>query len=165
MKTISEILKDKVSNGYVALRVEEDSSQHIKDVVGGYNVGGLINDMHMTLMFDESEPNIKLDGINILYVCEVVDIKTLGDPSSDWYALVLVIESYDIKCRFKQLQSLGYKHSYDDFVAHVSIKYKPTEEDISVVLNNKKEILSKLNHILLNNEYSESINKPDPEEA
>ena len=165
MKTISEILKDKVSNGYVALRVEEKSGEKIRQVISKYNVSGLINDLHMTLMFDETEPNIKLNSSGIKHNCKVVDIKMLGEHTSDWYAVVLVISSSTISKRFKELQDLGYTHSHDEFIAHVSIKYKPSEKDTKNILDNKKAIIKELEYLVLGDEYSESINKPDPKDA
>lgn len=155
------------SNGYVALKVEPESESAIREAVAqlGVEPSRIINNLHLTMMFDENEPKIPLPNNSSVYAAKISDVSTLGQPDSKWFAVVLKLESPELVARFEELQELGYEHSHDSFIPHVSLIYSPTEEEVDLILSKKKELIGMLGTIYLGREYSEAINKPDPKTA
>lgn len=167
IREIFEAIIGNKSNGYVALKVQPDSVEQIRKAVidVGINPKSLINKMHLTLMYDESEPTIPMPKNTMVHQAKIDDISTLGDPESRWFAVVLKLNSDSLHRRFKELQELGYKHSYDTFVPHVSVIYGPSKEEADLIISRKADIMNAIGVIELGEEYSEGINKPDPDTA
>lgn len=155
----------KDGNGYVALLVDKDSKTKMKRVFKDFGVFDIIKKLHMTLMFDDRNPSIELVNSKDIYHIKPTDIQMLGDVGSPWRSIVLMFNSPEIQKRFKELLSLGYMHSFDDLKQHISIKYSPSKSDINFIMNNKEKILDQLGVLTLGEEYSEEIDKPDPETA
>lgn len=81
------------------------------------------HELHATLMYDKSNPNLD-PGINReVYKARVTGVDRLGIPGKPYYALVLLLESDAIQKRFKELQDIGYEHSFPELKIHVSLHY------------------------------------------
>lgn len=161
MKGLKEFMNENdLNNGYVALKVAEKSKVKINRILGEIGIKNPIEDMHMTLMFDESKPNIKIDLYDVNYLAKVTDIALLGEEDSPWYAVVMKVKSDAIMKRFNTLMGLGYKHSYDEFIPHISLKYGPSTEEIKTIMKEKKWLIKEIGYILLGDEYTEPLSRP-----
>lgn len=153
---------DPDSNGYVALKVDTDSKEVIYNTLSEYiNTDRLINDLHMTLMFDLDNPKIKIKPSKEAYNINITDIITLGDVDSEWRSIALKFDSDEIISRFKELVQAGFNHSYDDLMQHISMIYGPTDAEIKLIIANKSKIIKSISSITLNNEYMEPIDNPE----
>ncbi len=123
--------------GYGSLGLSDSSSKELRDILDGLGISGIIPDMHVTIMYDRRNPNIDVDiDLSDSYVARVVGIKELGEVGSKWYAIALLLESKELEELHRDCLELGYKHSYSEFVPHLSIKYEPTKEDIKILKDN-----------------------------
>lgn len=134
--------------GYASLKVSQtsllDLFQEIKSKTDELD-GTLIkrHDLHMTLMYDRTNP---IPAKNIPYFSKsgevykgtVVDSILLGEEGSEHRAVVLLIDSYEIVERHDELRAT-MKHSFDEFVPHISVIYGATEQDYVIL----REIISK----------------------
>lgn len=127
--------------GYSELLVDLNSVCKIYDAIEEHLPEGCelqpANKVHCTLMYDQRNPDIIPSMCYDGYTAKIVDVMTLGNPGSKYYAAVLVLDCPKIKARFEQLIKEGFKHSYDDLLIHVSISYG--ESTVTVI-----EILKKL---------------------
>lgn len=92
------------------------------------------NELHATLMYDKRDPDID-PGVNReSYQGTITDVTKLGNPNGEYYALVLEVDSPGVQKRFKELQELGFEHSWPDLRVHISLNYgSATETAYSVV--------------------------------
>lgn len=153
MKKFKEFLTGK---GYISLSVTDDDCKKIFDILDGLNIKDYIKDLHLTLMYDKSNPKIDVDSQKKSYIAKINSFKTLGEPDSKWYAIALDLESPELNERHNELKKLGFAHSYPNFIAHISMKYKPTESDITILKDNL-ELFKKLGNIHLHNETMKRI--------
>ena len=153
MKKFKEYVKGK---GYISLSVTDDDCKKIFNILDELNIKNYNKDLHLGLMYDESNPKIDVELSKKSYVAKINSIKTLGEPDSKWCAIALDLESPELDERHNELKKLGFTHSYPDFIAHISMKYKPTEDDIRILKDNL-ELFKKIGNIHLHNETMEQI--------
>lgn len=130
---LNELQKGK---GYISLTLCKRDTTRIHQVLDNLGVKDYIPDLHLTLMYDRSNPNIQYDKNTDTYIASIKSCKTLGDPGSTWFSIALDLDSNDLSKRHKELLDLGFKHSYPNFIAHISLKYKPTKNDIDTIESN-----------------------------
>lgn len=156
---LEEIMeKQTEGKGYGSLSLDNDSSKQIKKVLKELGINDIIDDLHITVIYDVSNPNIDLDiDESEEYEASISDIKMLGEPGTKWYAIALTLESPDIVNVHKKYIDAGFKHSYPNFIPHLSLKYKPSEENIETIKDN----FDKFKDITLvfSNEHLEKINE------
>lgn len=116
-----------MNKGYGHLKVDLNSSTLIRNKlvneIGFYNYIQPI-DLHCTIMYDKSNPAIEpINPITTPIKANITGCELLGKEGSQWAACALTFESEEIRERFKELQDMGFKHSYDDLCLHVSIIY------------------------------------------
>jgi hypothetical protein len=123
--------------GYGSLTLTSESKKDIHKVLKSLNIKNIINDLHITLIYDVSNPvvDFKLDK-NREYSASIKDAKTLGEPGTKWFAIALTLKSKDLEDRHNDYIKAGFKHSYPEFIPHLSLKYKPTEDDINIIKKN-----------------------------
>lgn len=148
--TVSESVSNMVINklnkgkgkGYCAATLCDASHEMITQLLGSIGVTDAIQDMHMTLMYDVRNPKLQQIYAPVL-VGQIKDIKMMGDPSSQWRSIAFELECDDA-VRFNDIliSNLGYKHSYPDFIPHMSIKYRAEQKDIDKLMNNKEMFLN-----------------------
>ncbi len=132
---LTEVVKQ--GKGYGSLQLDKESATAIKKTLKDIGVDNVISDLHITIIYDRSNPTLDMEIDNTKeYEANVVDIKMLGEPGTKWYAIALTLESPDIEKRHKDYIDAGFKHSYPEFLAHMSLKYKPSEEDIKTIKDN-----------------------------
>ena len=92
------------------------------------------NELHVTMMYDKSDPDID-PGVNRdQYPAKITGIEKLGNPDGGYYALVLLLDCPDAQRRFKELQDLGFSHSFPDLKVHISLNYGSETEIVYPVL-------------------------------
>ncbi|WNV45879.1 nuclease [Aeromonas phage AerS_266] len=93
------------------------------------------NEIHATLMYDKRDPEIDPGINNTVYTANVIGFEKMGNPNGNYYALALVLESDAIQRRFKELQELGFEHSFPELKLHISLNYGSSTEIGYRILN------------------------------
>lgn len=110
--------------GYCSLKLDPTQA---KEIVKTMKLAGMeclpAKDLHITLMYDESNPDIKMLKNTKTYTAKVKSVGLLGD------AIVLHLESPSIQARHKELKNAGFSHSYPSLKVHMSINYNPKSGD------------------------------------
>lgn len=121
--------------GYAAVY---PTAHAVQSIVGTLNEIGLdtdfdMSDLHVTLMYDKSNPTFFHPApVNLIYVARVVGADLFGDEKN---TLVLKLDCAALQKRHKYLLSVGYRFSYPDYAPHITIKIPATQEDLDLVLN------------------------------
>lgn len=145
--------------GYVSLSLDKSQG---KDIYKIFKTAGLdsikASDFHITLMYDESNPEIEVLKNTKIYSAKISGVERLGKKGSKWEAIALTLTSPEIEKRHKELKNAGFKHSYPEYKCHMSIIYKPasTDEDI-INLIHKLNVLPKV--LKFGDEKHEKIKK------
>lgn len=123
-----------LENGYVSVRPSPESAQKIKAHLDSIGIDGAITpeEMHVTLMYSRegipgAEAVPSADGKSFKATAKTEPHVIGNDP---WRALVIDLESSDLKARHNEIKQGGAKHSYPDFRPHLSVKYSPTDDDL-----------------------------------
>jgi hypothetical protein len=126
--------------GYVSVKLSEEDSKRIRRFFNDNGVEDIIEDLHVTLMYDVSNPAYKVESLHDKFVGIITGCKLLGEKGSKWGAVTLTLESPDLIAQHNVLSNLGYKHSYPEYIPHLSIKYKPSDEDIQKIEELTKQL-------------------------
>lgn len=153
MKTFKDFTTGK---GYIKLSVTDEDSKKIFGILDELGIKDYIKDLHLTLMYDRSNPKIDVTTSTKSYTAKINSFKTLGEPGTKWYSIALDLESPELDERHNELKELGFKHSYPKFIAHVSMKYKPSEDDIKTLSDNIG-VFKRIGAIHLHNETMKQI--------
>ena len=150
-----------MTDGYVALKLYPGHGRIIHKILKKHGVKGLIpyRHMHMTLMYDKDSPSTDYTPSKEFHSAKLKTTNDLGDPGTKWHAMVLELDGPSITKRHKALKDSGLKHSHKDFIQHVSLKYKPSKEDISALKKALPEIKKALPELRLAQEYSEALSE------
>lgn len=119
--------------GFVGLSLDKEQGKEIQKIFKLAGIDCLTpSKFHVTVMYDESEPDIKILSNDKKYKAKITGVERLGKPGSEWEAIALILESPEIEKRHKELQNAGFKHKHPSFKCHMSIVYKPqnTDEDL-----------------------------------
>ena len=112
-----------MAGGYIAVKLDSDQQKEIKEILKKAELEP-VDDMHCTLMYDENDPEIDYDTKSSkVYEATVTGVEQLGS------ALVLLLKCPELESRHKVLKELGFEHSYDDLLCHMSLVYEPEDED------------------------------------
>lgn len=123
--------------GYCSLKLDTAQAKEIHKIMKVAGIECLApSELHCTLMYDESDPNIKILKNSSTYNATVKGVKMLGD------AIAIVMDSPGIKKRHKELKNAGYKHSFPELLIHMSLNYDPKDTDKDLL-----ELLIKLKGI------------------
>ena len=76
---------------------------------------------HITLMFDKTSDFKKIELKEPVGSCKVIGFDIFKDSGKD--ALVALVESNYIMQRYSELESLGFHHSFDNFIPHITLGY------------------------------------------
>jgi len=159
-REIMRLAKLAAANGYIALRPDKAAAEIINKFMSELGISNLItpSDMHMTLIYDKRDDILaEYVSSDKSYTANITDIKALGEPGSEYYAIAIVFEAPEIALRHKNLIAKGFEHGYDDFVPHMSVKYKPSEDDIAKAKASLAKLKAKISSANFGNEFSESI--------
>lgn len=128
------------SLGYINVTLIKEQADVILKELNQLGFKDFKYDFHVSLMYDKDAPKEELDDSKInpneVFLAVVSDISLLGNPnrenSSGW-ALVIELTSKDLIKEHNRLKEVGYKHSFDDFIPHMSLYYTPTDEEIKTL--------------------------------
>lgn len=123
--------------GYGSLKLDAAQAREIHKMLKIAGIECLDpKDLHCTIMYDESNPNIKLLKNTKTYNATVKSVGMLGD------AIVLHFDSPGLHQRHKELKNAGFNDTYPVYKPHMSINYKPKDTDKDLL-----ELLVKLKGI------------------
>ena len=117
--------------GYFSLKLRIKDAVFLNSVVKSFELDGRAvgaYDMHMTLMFDSSNP-LPTSAASVLsdnestYTATISGVDLFGGDS-----IVLILEAPEVVSRHKEL-SIFMRHSFEEFTPHVSVVYDATESD------------------------------------
>lgn len=114
-----------MGKGYAKLLVDPVDAKKIEKAVRPFGVKLMpLEKLHMTLMYDERNPEID-PGVkkDTRYVASVTGVERMGEPGSKWEAVALQLKCPELKARHLALRAMGFKHSYDDLKLHMSLAY------------------------------------------
>ena len=98
---------------------------------------------HITLMYD-SESNFKeIELKDLIGRCKVIGFDIFKDSGKD--ALVALVESNYIMQRHSELESLGFHHSFENFIPHITLGYLKTEFKNNLKIDSKIDLNFKCN--------------------
>lgn len=126
--------------GYVSLRVGLDTGRAVYGQIKDLMLDATLikpHDMHMTLMYDKENPipieNAKVFGKpQLVHIGKITGIEMLGVDDEGKGAVVLTIDSPSVQARHDEL-SFFMKHSFDPFLAHVSVAYGASPEALEAI--------------------------------
>lgn len=119
--------------GFVGLSLDIDQAKEIKKIFKIAGVDCLTpSKFHVTVMYDEDDPEIDLLANDSTYKATITGVERLGKPGGEWEAIALILKSPEIEKRHNELKNAGFNHKYPSFKCHMSIVYKPkdTDEDL-----------------------------------
>lgn len=121
-------------NGYISVSIVKEDAEAIKKWLDESGVESFINpnDLHATLFYArEGMDVIGLNPEKVFNAKVSGNLELMGDPSSEWYAIAMKFNKGELDVRHQEIKgSTMSKHSYPDFAAHMSFKYKPTDGDV-----------------------------------
>lgn len=93
---------------------------------------------HITLMYDLESNFKEIELKKPIGRCKVIGFDIFKDSSK--YALVALIESNYIMQRHSELESLGFHHSFDNFIPHITLGYLKTEFKNNLKIDSKVDL-------------------------
>lgn len=121
--------------GFVALKLDAAQGNEIQKIFKKAGIKSLTtSEMHVTVIYDESDPEIDLLKNTKVYEAKIVGVERLGKKGE---AIALILKSPQIEKRHKELKNAGFKHKHPTFKCHMSVIYQPksTDEDIIRLVN------------------------------
>lgn len=120
--------------GFVALSLDREQGKEISKIFKMAGIDCLTPaKYHVTVMYDEADPEIDLLPNDKTYSAKIVGVERLGKPGGEWEAIALILESPEIEQRHKELKNAGFNHKHPSFKCHMSIVYKPKDTDEDLV--------------------------------
>lgn len=121
-------------NGFVALKLDATQGKEINKI---FKTAGLKcltpSKYHVTVMYDESDPEIELLKNSKSYTATITGVERLGKKGAKYEAIALILKSPEIEKRHKELKNAGFKHKFPDIKVHMSILYQPKETDQDII--------------------------------
>ena len=103
---------------------------------------------HITLMYD-SESNFKeIELKKPDKSCKVIGFDIFKDSGKD--ALVALVESDYIMSRHSELESLGFHHSFDKFIPHITLGYLKSKVNLNIDVESKIDLVCERIDIIRN---------------
>lgn len=113
---------EETKHGYISLNLHPSTADTIHSIMIRCGVLHPLppREMHVTLMYDKSNPTIDPEcDPKREFEARVEGFGILGD------AIVVHLSSEDINKRHQELRNKGFKHSFDDYTCHMTLKYIP----------------------------------------
>lgn len=136
--------------GFVSQSVSKSDTKKITDVLTSYGLKDLYapEQYHFSLCYDKRNIITEFNEMDRKdYIkSSPVGMKLLT-PDNASEALSLVFKSEGLEQRVQQLNDMGFVCMYGDFIAHISVKYSPSNEDVKLLEDNIDEIIEKIGDI------------------
>lgn len=156
---------ENINYGYVAVKPDFKSANILVNLLktAGITSGISASDLHSTLMYSKDKSisdDVKTTIQEPLAIYDDIDFKSIEILGN---AIVIKFQSKKLEDRFKEL-SQYLKHSFDDILLHLSVKYYNEEQesemkqDLDTIKKYKKEIKEIFSGIYFTSEYFEELN-------
>lgn len=143
--------------GFVAMSLEKESKKRIQNCIKSFNLDKIVDkeDYHFTLFYDLNNPIVTPKELSrdTVFLATAIDIQVLGQEDDKLTALAIVFDAPQLSDRFNQLKASGFKHDYEKYLPHCTIKYRPDQKDIDLILSEKEKILEQIGTIGLKKEH------------
>ena len=103
---------------------------------------------HITLMYDPESDFKEIELKNPIGRCKVIGFDIFKDSGKD--ALVALVKSDYIMSRHSKLESLGFHHSFDKFVPHITLGYLTGEIDLNFKVKSRIDLICERIDIIRN---------------
>jgi len=155
MKSFKYFVKEENKGGFIAIKPDIQKAQYYANACQLIGIEDCLSpeEMHVTLFYDRREPIIDAyEPKNRMYKAFIKSCALYND------ALVLELDSTELKERFLELKMIGFKSDYPEYKPHLTLKYGATQADLITLRDNwiMFEMMPTL-HLMF--EYSESIKK------
>ena len=145
MKSFKEFIEEDKGT-YVCAKFDNATNMALKEYAKSLGLTP-IKDFHVTIVYSEKTLNVDY-GETFLdenIYADIVGIKYLGEPESEWRAIVLELSCEWLENKFNDyVEKYNYEHTYPEFIQHTSLAYKPPEglklddirlPDFSLIIN------------------------------
>lgn len=124
-----------MGKGFVSVKLIPEDARKIAEVLKTLGVDGIeAHKMHVTLMYDKSDPDIDLEhNKDKAFKATVTGVERLGEKGSEWEAIAFSLDSPDLCKRHEVLKDAGFKHSFSNYKCHMSLVYKPAIDDFDKI--------------------------------
>ena len=120
--------------GFHALKLDSEQAKEISKLFKKAGIETIKpSKLHVTIMYDESDPDIKLLPNDKTYTAKITGVERLGKKGSEWEAIAFTLKSPEIEKRHKELLNAGYDHKHDSFLCHMSVVYGPNDTDQDII--------------------------------
>ena len=163
-KTFLQLVKEQITGkeildngkGFVSIKLSKEQQDQFHALLKEFGIKDPVDEMHVTLAHDKRNPNVDIEiDPGAEYKAEIVDLDVMGEGK--WKAIVLKLHSQEMIERHNHLRELGYHHTYPQFIPHVSLKYKPTDQDIEAVKDKLDVFKKHFPMLIFNDEQAEKI--------
>jgi hypothetical protein len=103
---------------------------------------------HITLMYDPESDFKEIELKRPDESCKVIGFDIFKDSGKD--ALVALIESNYIMQRHSELESLGFHHSFDKFIPHITLGYLNGEINLDFKVKSRIDLICERIDIIRN---------------
>lgn len=144
-----------IDYNYVSVRLSPEDTAAIYDLLLDKGVSLEVKyELHATVMYGVNEGNVKLTELDNEKEFKAFIIGTGLLGPDDKKAYTLLLSSKDIHDEHKRLKEVGYKHSFDDFIPHLTLAYD-VDKFTEVMLNSLTESLIGMELTLINLSFGE----------
>ena len=126
-----------------------DQSQ-VRDLINSLklNLDPLKYLYHITLMYDPKSNFKEIELKDPIGRCKVIGFDIFKDSGKD--ALVALIESNYIMQRHSELESFGFRHSFDKFIPHITLGYLNGEINLDFNIKSRIDLICERIDIIRN---------------
>lgn len=124
-------------NGYLSAKLHPVDAAIINDWIKATGITDAIDatELHATLFYAQSDiPQIEVQPDQVYLARVKSGIHRMGEAGSEWEALAIHLHGDELEARHEEIKDLtNGTHSYPDYQAHLSIKYRPVDGDIDLL--------------------------------
>ena len=125
--TFKDFLKENSSGTYIAVKFSSSTNEKLEKFTKDLGLTP-VEDFHCTICYSKKKLNVNYGEKDFNGNAKITGINYLGEKDSDYRAFVLEIDSPEIKkLHEKYVQEYNYEHTFDKFIQHISLAYKPDE--------------------------------------
>lgn len=119
---------------YVSVKFTQETNENLRDFALELGLDP-IEDFHMTVVYSPKPLNIDFGKKKFNGFAKITGMEYLGELDSDHRAIVLNVHSNEVQELYNYyVEKHGYVHTYDEFIQHISLAYKPPEDlDLSSI--------------------------------
>lgn len=136
--------------GYVSQKLVLSDAQRISKVLKKIGLKNRYSHrgFHFTLQYDKRNPIIEPQEMerDRSLSARIVGVELLA-PDSPVPALALIFESDELQERFDELVKMGFVYDYDEYLPHITVKYRPEDGDLKLLQDNLQKIIDEVGEV------------------